>query len=218
MLRLNAAVATDSAVFSIRSGRLVVLLIKRGIDPFKGRWALPGGFVSADESLDAGARRELAEEASLSGVYLEQLASFGAPDRDPRGRVVAVAYLGLLRIDAQTPEAGSDASETRWHDVDALPKLAFDHAEVIALARQRLRMKLGYSNIILQLMPDVFTLAELQTAIEIVRGSALDKRNFRKHILGQAMVVETGDKRLQGAHRPAALFRSAAPGKVVYYD
>lgn len=218
MHRFNAAVATDIVVFSIRNGRLVILLVRRGIDPFKGQWALPGGFVAGDEFLDACARRELAEETAVANVYLEQLASFGAPARDPRGRVVSVAYLGLLRLDAQVPTAGSDADETDWHDVEKLPPLAFDHAEIIALARRRLVSKLGYSNIILQLMPETFTLAELQSASEIVTGAALDKRNFRKHIAAQEMVVETSEKRMQGAHRPAALYRSSAPGEVVYYD
>jgi 8-oxo-dGTP diphosphatase len=218
MLRLNAAVASDIVVFSIRSGRLVILLVKRGIAPFKGRWALPGGFVSGSESLDDCARRELAEETAVTGVYLEQLASFGDPTRDPRGRVVSVAYLGLLRLDAQLPAAGSDADATGWHDVEKLPLLAFDHAQIIALARRRLVSKLGYSNIVLQLIPELFTLAEMQSACEIVRGTALDKRNFRKRIAAQAIVVETDEKRMQGAHRPASLYRSSAPGQVVYYE
>jgi 8-oxo-dGTP diphosphatase len=214
----NFAIATDIIVFSIENDRLKVLLVRRGIAPFREKWALPGGFVLENESVEDCAQRELQEETGVVHVFLEQLYTFGAVKRDPRGRVVSVAYMALLKADAQALKAGSDAADSQWHAVSDLPELAFDHAEIIAHARQRLTSKIRYSSIALQLLPAEFTLAELQRVCEILSGAELDKRNFRKQVAAQGMVEETGQQRSSGAHRPAALYRSAQPGMVVYFN
>ncbi len=211
------SVATDCVVFTIEKDVLRILLIKRGVNPFKGKWALPGGFLQEGESLDDCARRELAEETGLADLYLEQLYSFGAPDRDPRGRVISVAYLALMRAGTRLAKAGSDADGVAWHGADSLPPLAFDHKEIIAMARQRLVSKLAYSSIAFQLVPPRFTLSELQRVYEILRGENLDKRNFRKWIDGLKLIEETGEKRHEGAHRPATLYRAANPKGIDYF-
>jgi 8-oxo-dGTP diphosphatase len=217
MLTLNFAVATDIVVFSIKNDELQVLLIRRGIAPQQSSWALPGGFVGPQESLDDAARRELGEETGVSDLYLEQLYSFGEPDRDPRGRVVSVAYLALMRAGSQELVAGTDAADAQWFAISKLPRLAFDHADILELARERLAKKVNYSSIALQLMPEEFTLAELQTVHETLTGRAADKRNFRKLIANQGTVVETGKMHQSGAHRPAALYRARDKG-VTYFD
>ncbi|RMF98271.1 MAG: NUDIX hydrolase [Gammaproteobacteria bacterium] len=136
----HPAVAADVALFRDRAGRTEILLVKRGKPPFAGRWALPGGFVGIDEDLEAAARRELSEETGLQAGDLMQLQAFGRPDRDPRERVISIVFLGWLEAgdEGEPPRAGDDAADARWFPVDALPELAFDHAEIIALARQRL--------------------------------------------------------------------------------
>jgi 8-oxo-dGTP diphosphatase len=217
MLKLNFAVATDIVVFSVKNEELMVLLVKRGIAPQQSSWALPGGFVGPQESLDDAARRELGEETGVTDLYLEQLYSFGEADRDPRGRVVSVAYLALMRVGSQELVAGTDAAEAKWFAMSKLPRLAFDHADILKLARERLAKKVNYSSIALQLMPEEFTLAELQTVHETLTGRAADKRNFRKLIANQGTVVETGKMHQSGAHRPAALYRAKDRG-VTYFD
>lgn len=209
----TVSLTTDIALFTLREGVLHLLLIERGIAPFKGKWALPGGFVVDGESLEACARRELAEEAGVEDVYLEQLYTFGAPGRDPRGRVVTVAYVGLVPSDELKPVGGSDASRAAWHSADALPPLAFDHAEIVALARQRLTAKLDYTTIAFQFLPTTFTLSEAQAVYEAVGGAELDKRNFRKAILATGHLAETGEKR-GGVGRPASLYRLTDPSTV----
>ena len=209
----SLALTTDIALFTLREGALHLLLVQRGIAPFKGQWALPGGFVVEGEDLETCARRELAEEAAVDGVYLEQLYTFGAPDRDPRGRIVTVAYFGLVPSEKLHPEGGSDAQRAAWHPADALPALAFDHAQIVALARQRLTAKLDYTTLAFQFLPATFTLSDAQAVYEAVRGEALDKRNFRKHVLGTGHLVPTGEKR-RGVGRPAALYKLADPTTV----
>jgi 8-oxo-dGTP diphosphatase len=210
-------VTTDCVIFTIRAGALALPLIRRGHDPFANCWALPGGYLEIDEDLDAGAARELAEETGLRDLYLEQLYTFGAPHRDPRERVISIAYFGLAPLERLQITAGSDATAIAWFAVDALPALAFDHERIIALARQRLVNKLGYSTIALQLVPAEFTLRELQTVYEIILGRALDKRNFRKHILALGCLAETGQMSRNGAHRPARLYRLRSPGRVEFF-
>ena len=209
------SVTTDIVVFSVFGAKLNVLLIERGREPFIGQWALPGGFIHSDEGLEDCARRELEEETGVSGIYLEQLFSFGAPERDPRGRVITVAYLALVPPDRVSPRGGSDARRAEWFGVDDLPRLAFDHHGIIATGRERLIAKLGYSTIAFQLLPEEFTLSEVQTVHEIVRGRRLDKRNFRKSILALDVLRETGRRRAEGSHRPAMLYELAHPGTVV---
>jgi 8-oxo-dGTP diphosphatase len=212
----HPAVTTDIALFTIRDERLAVLLIRRGADPFKDCWALPGGFVEPNECLEDGALRELAEETGVTGVYLEQLYTFGKPDRDPRERIISVAYYALAPSELLTPVAGSDAAAVTWFELDALPSLAFDHHDVIALAQQRLRAKLDYSTVAFGFMQPEFTLGELQKVYETIRGEALDKRNFRKHILALGLLSETGTSRRVGSHRPAKLYCVEHPGAVLY--
>ena len=212
----HPAVTTDIALFTIREERLAVLLIRRRAAPFQGCWALPGGFVEMNECLEDCALRELAEETGVTGVYLEQLYTFGKPDRDPRERIISVTYYALAPSEILSPVAGSDAAEVAWFAMDALPELAFDHREVIALAQQRLRAKLDYSTVAFGFMQQEFTLGELQKVYETIRGEALDKRNFRKHILALDLISETGTSRRVGSHRPAKLYRVLHPGAVLY--
>ena len=203
----HPAVTTDVAIFTIRNDELKVLLIKRALPPHKNEWALPGGFVNLEESLEEGARRELQEETGVSGVYLEQLYTFGRPDRDPRERVITVAYYALIPSDKIELRAASDAEGVSWFGMKELPNLAFDHEDILAMAHQRLVAKLDYSTIAFQFMPGVFTLSELQKVYELISREPVDKRNFRKRILGLNLIKETGKERKTGAHRPAKLYR-----------
>jgi 8-oxo-dGTP diphosphatase len=199
--------SVDVVIFSLREKDLKVLLIRRGHAPFQGKWAIPGGFVNADESLDAAARRELEEETEVREVYLEQLYTFGEPKRDPRGRVVTVAYFALVGEDVAA-RAGDDAAAVTWRSVNDLPALAFDHDEIVQYALQRLRYKLEYTAVGFELLPNEFTLSELQAAYEIVLGEKLDKRNFRRRIAEAGVLVETSRFREgDGQGRPARLYR-----------
>ena len=200
------SVTVDVLIFSMRETRLQVALIKRGGEPFAGMWAIPGGFVHMDESLEEAARREVEEEAGVREVFLEQLYSFGEPNRDPRGRVITVAYYALVPADRLTLTASTDATEASWFPVAQLPGLAFDHAEILRLALERLRAKLQYSNVAYGLLPAQFRLSELQEVYEAILGEQLDKRNFRKRILGSGLLEATGEF-ASGAHRPAQLYR-----------
>lgn len=210
----HPAVTTDIVIFTIRDGRLKLLLIKRGGEPYQGRWALPGGFVELDEDLETSARRELEEETGVSGVYLEQLYTFGRPDRDPRERVITVAYYALIPSDQVRLQAATDAEAVGWFAFEELPPLAFDHDEIVAMAHQRLVAKLDYSTIAFQFLPREFTLSELQEVYEIIRREPVDKRNFRKQVLALGKLVETKKMKRDGAHRPARLYRVKSPGKV----
>lgn len=204
------SVTVDVVAMTALGDRLHVLLVRRGVWPFGGAWALPGGFVRMEEDLDAAARRELCEETGVAGAsYLEQLYTFGDPGRDPRTRVISVAYYALLPGPASAlgPCAESDASEARWWPVDCPPPLAFDHEAVLAMALSRLRAKLGYTSVAYALLPDEFTLSELQRVYEIILGKGLDKRNFRKKMLTAGILEGTPRQRREGAHRPAQLYR-----------
>lgn len=210
------AVTVDVLVFAIIGQQLKVALIKRGIAPFKNYWAIPGGFVHIDESLEDAARRELAEEAGVQGVYLEQLYTFGDPGRDPRGRVITVAYYALSPDQDITLSAATDAREAQWFAVDAVPPLAFDHKEILQRALERLKSKLEYSNIAYSLLPPKFRLTELQQVYEIILGRPLDKRNFRKRILAQGLLEATRQVDKSGAHRPAQLYRFKKRKMIVF--
>ncbi len=191
----------------LQNPQLQVLLIKRALKPFQGEWALPGGFVEPGEDLQAAAERELQEESGVSGVYLEQLFTFGEPNRDPRERVITVAYYALIPSDTVELKAASDAEGVAWFSVDKLPELAFDHDEILEMALDRLKAKLEYSTIGLQLMPEAFTLTELQHVYELIAREAIDKRNFRKRILAFDVIEPTGEEKREGPHRPAKLYR-----------
>src|SRR5215472_17532149 len=180
----RAALTVDCVVFGFDGGDLKVLLIQRALEPFKGRWALPGGFVRVDETLDDAARRELAEETGLKNVFLEQLYSFGKVDRDPRERVVSVAYYALVKLQDYRARAATDAANAKWFPVSGLPQLAFDHANILETALARLEGKVRYQPIGFELLPQKFTLSQLQHLYEAVLGAANDKRNFSKKVLG----------------------------------
>lgn len=203
----RAALTVDCVVFGLDDSELKVLLIQRALDPFKGRWALPGGFVRVEETVDQAARRELEEETGLKEVFLEQLYTFGAVNRDPRERVVSVAYYALVKLAAHETQAATDAAEARWYPVSQVPKLAFDHADILATALARLKGKLRYEPIGFELLPPKFTLSQLQHLYEAVLATALDKRNFRKKVLGFGLLVPLEETQMTGRHRPAQLFR-----------
>jgi 8-oxo-dGTP diphosphatase len=201
------SVTVDVVIFSLIEDQLQVLLVRRKEWPFAGMWAIPGGFIRMTESLEEAAARELAEETGVHDVYMEQLYTFGAPDRDPRTRVITVAYFALVRSGAvRDHRAGSDAAETGWWPVQALPELAFDHREILDYALTRLRYKLEYTSVGFELLPDVFTLSELQNAYELILGESLDKRNFRRKILTADVLEDTGQLRREGEGRPARLY------------
>ena len=210
----HPAVTTDIVIFTIRQDALKVLLINRGLPPHQGMWALPGGFINLDESLEEGARRELEEETGVSDVYLEQLYTFGEPDRDPRERVITVAYYALVPTDEIDIKAGSDAEGVSWIAMQEIPELAFDHRDILDMAYERLSAKLDYSTIAFQFMPRDFTLSELQHVYEVILREPMDKRNFRKRILSLGLIEETGKNKRDGAHRPARLYRIKDPGRI----
>jgi len=203
----RAALTVDCVVFGLDEGELKVLLIQRALEPFKGRWALPGGFVRVDETLDAAARRELDEETGLRNVFLEQLYTVGTVGRDPRERVVSVAYYALVKLSDHKAKAATDAANAEWFPVSKLPKLAFDHAEIVAMALARLQGKVRYEPIGFELLPPKFTLSQLQHLYEAVAGTELDKRNFRKKVLGFGLLTPLDETQMSGRHRPAQLFR-----------
>ena len=203
----HPAVTVDITVFTVRNDQLNILLIKRALKPYQGEWALPGGFINLAESLEEAAERELVEETGVSGVYLEQLFTFGEPKRDPRERVITIAYFALIPADTVELKAATDAEGVGWFSVDKLPDLAFDHDEILDMALDRLKAKLEYSTIALQLMPETFTLTELQHVYELIAREAIDKRNFRKRILAFDVIEPTGKEKREGPHRPAKLYR-----------
>jgi 8-oxo-dGTP diphosphatase len=205
----RAALTVDCVVFGYDVGELKVLLIERGLEPFKGRWALPGGFVRVDETIDEAARRELEEEAGLKNVFLEQLYTFGAVNRDPRERVVSVAYFALVKLAEFKTKAATDAADARWFPISKVPKLGFDHADIFAAALNRLKGKVRYQPIGFELLPPKFTLSQLQHLYEGVLGIDLDKRNFRKKVLSFGLLVPLQETQRNGRQRPAQLFRFA---------
>lgn len=206
------SVTTDILVFSIREGLLQILLIERNLDPFKGAWAIPGGFVQMDEDIAICAQRELEEETGITGIPLRQLGTYGAPERDPRGRVITVAFVALVPSDDLVAKGGSDADDARWFPIDALPPLAFDHAQILADARAQLAKDVTASIhdsalVAFDFLPRNFTLSQAQQVFETLRGEPMDKRNFRKWLSNEWSIKDTGEKSSGGRHRPAALFQ-----------
>lgn len=200
------ALAVDCVVFGLDED-LQVLLIQRDIPPFQGRWALPGGFVRMDETLDEAARRELTEETGVTRVYLEQLYTFSDLDRDPRERVVSVAYYALVKLSDHRVKAATDAREAAWFSVVDLPSLAFDHDKVLQAALSRLKGKVVYQPIGFELLPPKFTLSQLQRMYEVIVEKELDKRNFRKKVLSMGLLEELDEVEQDVAHRAARLYR-----------
>lgn len=204
---LPVRVTVDILAFAVHEGGLEVLLVKRKYDPFKSSWALPGGFLTDDDrTLEAAAERELVEETNVSNVYLEQLYSFGDQGRDPRGRVVTISYLALLRQEELEIKASSDASGVAWWPVKELPALAFDHAEIIAYGLKRLRYKIEYTPAAFSLLPRKFTLRDLQVVYEAILGYEVDNRNFRKKFLGAGILKQLDETSQETSFRPARLY------------
>ena len=203
----RAALTVDCVVFGLDADDLKVLLIQRKLPPFQHTWALPGGFVRVDETLDQAARRELEEEAGVGDAYLEQLYTFSDLDRDPRERVVTVAYYALTKLEHHKIRAATDAERVAWFGLDDLPRLAFDHPAIIDKALERLRAKVRYAPIGFELLPPRFTLTQLQRLYEIVLTAPLDKRNFRKKILSMDLLIETDEVEQGVRHRAARLYR-----------
>lgn len=200
------ALTVDCVVFGVDDA-LRVLLVERGIPPFEGRYALPGGFVRVGESLDDAARRELREETGVERLFLEQLAAFGDPGRDPREHVVTVAYSALVRLKDHEIRAATDARSARWFPVDALPALAFDHDAILARALEALRARMRFAPIGFELLPPKFTLTELQRLYELVLARPLDKRNFRKKVLASGLLVALAEVEQGVRHRAARFYR-----------
>lgn len=203
----RAALTVDCVIFGLDEDDLKVLLIQRDLEPFAGEWAIPGGFVEVGESLEAAARRELTEETGLKQIYLEQLYSFGEPDRDPREHVVTIAYYALVNIFDHQVQAATDARDAAWFAVSDLPPLAFDHEKILTMAHGRLRSKVRYQPIGFELLPTTFTLSLLQHLYESILGREIDKRNFRKKILSFGFLEETGEVEKDVSHRAAKLYR-----------
>jgi 8-oxo-dGTP diphosphatase len=203
----RAALTVDCVVFGLDEHDLKVALIQRDLEPHAGRWALPGGFVHVDESLDEAARRELREETGLSKVFLEQLYTYGDLGRDPRERVVTVAYFALVNIGDHRVQAATDARSAAWFPVTDTPSLAFDHAKIVQAALQRLKGKVRYQPIGFELLPAKFTLSQLQHLYETILERPLDKRNFRRKALAMGFLEETDEIEQDVAHRAARLYR-----------
>ena len=202
------ALTVDCVVFGFEAdAALRVLLIQRKLPPYQGHWALPGGFVRVDESVDAAAVRELQEETGVAEVFLEQLYTFGAVERDPRDRIVSVAYYALINLQEHPVQAATDASDAQWFELSALPELGFDHREILERAIARLRAKIRYEPIGFELLPKRFTLSQLQRLYEQILERSLDKRNFRKKLLKMNLLIDTGEKEQGVAHRAAQLYQ-----------
>lgn len=205
---------TNIVVFTLRDERLKLLLVRRANPPYQDYWALPGGVVGEHEDIEANAMRKLAEGTGVSGVYLEQLCTFGDPERDPRERVVSVAYYALVPSERLRLRSDEHGEGVGWFAMDELPELAFDHREMVEVAHQRLAAKLDYSTIAFQFMPERFTLGDLQNVYEMILNRELDKRNFRKRMLAMEQIRETDEVRRNGSHRPARLYRAHNPNEV----
>ena len=201
------ALTTDCVIFGYDSQKLKVLLIKRLKDPFEGTWAFPGGFVNEDENLIDGAKRELYEETKLKDVFIEQLYTFGDLGRDPRGRVVSVVYYSLINLCEFEIQAGDDAGDAQWVEISQAQNLAFDHNEILKTALDRIQGKIKYQPIGFELLPEKFTLSQIQHLYETILQNKLDKRNFRKKILKTDLLIKLDEKEKNVAHKPANFYK-----------
>ena len=203
----RAALTVDAVVFGVDDEGLKVLLIQRDQEPFRGRWALPGGFVRVEEELEEAVRRELREETGLDRVHLEQLCTIGTVGRDPRERVVTVAYYALVRLSDHRVQAATDACDAAWFAIEDLPRLAFDHDAIVVRAVERLRGRVRWQPMGFELLPAKFSLGALQRLYEIVLDRPLDKRNFRKKALALGILQDLNEVQRDVAHRAARLYR-----------
>ena len=201
----HPAVTTDCVIFGFNGERLQVLLIERGIEPFKGRWGFPGGFLKMDETAEEGAKRELKEETGLENAYIQQLHTFSAPNRDPRERVITIAYYALVKI--QEVKGGDDAASARWFPLDEIPPLAFDHDYILRMATQRLREQIHFQPIGFELLPEKFTIRELQSLYEAILGINFDRRNFAKKMLHLEILTELDETVWRTPKREARLYK-----------
>lgn len=199
-------VTVDIALFTVTQNQLKVLLIQRKSPPYEHMWALPGGFIHTGETLEEAAARRLREETNVDNIFLEQLRAFGFPDRDPRARVITVAYYALVSSEKLYLEAHANAEDIAWFGISELPELAFDHQEILITAHKRMKRLLQTTSVAFQLLPEKFTLSELQRVYELILEKPLDKRNFRKKILSSDILRDTTETKMEGYHRPAQLY------------
>lgn len=202
----HPAVTTDCVILGFDGRDLHVLLVERGIEPFKGMWALPGGFLNLDETAEEGARRELMEETGVQDVYLEQFHTFSAVKRDPRERVITIAFYAMVRKSDYRLIAGDDAARAEWFVIDELPPLAFDHDEIIGLARRRIRERLAVEPIAFHLLDKKFKMSELQRLYEIINETQYDRRNFSKKMVATGLLADEGPNPVAAQSRPATLY------------
>ena len=188
----HPAVTTDCVIFGFDGTKLKVLLIERGIDPFKGKWALPGGFLRMDEDAEQGALRELMEETGLESAYIKQIHTFTTPNRDPRERVITIAYYALVRL--QEVKGGDDAARAEWFALDEVPALAFDHDQILRIASRELRRQIHFEPVGFELLPKQFTIKQLQSLYEAILDVRFDRRNFYKKMLHLELLtqIDTG--------------------------
>ena len=201
----HPAVATDCVIFGFNGERLQVLLIERGIEPYKGKWAFPGGFLKMDETAEEGALRELREETGLGNAYIQQFYTFSDPHRDPRERVITIAYYALVKI--QEVKGGDDAASARWFPLNEIPPLAFDHDYILRMATKRLREEIHFQPVGFELLPEKFTLKELQSLYEAILGINFDRRNFAKKMLHLEILVEQDETVWPTPKREAKLYK-----------
>lgn len=200
----HPSVTTDCVIFGFDGNQLQVLLIERGIEPYKGRWAFPGGFLNMEESAEEGALRELKEETGLTGAYIEQFHTFTDPNREPRERVITIAYYALVRI--QEVKGGDDAAKAQWFALDEVPQLAFDHDLILRRALKRLRERIHFEPIGFELLPEKFTMKELQALYEAILEVKFDRRNFAKKMLHFDLLNQLDETVWPTAKREANLF------------
>jgi 8-oxo-dGTP diphosphatase len=199
------SVTADIVIYTIQDSDLKILLVKRGIEPYKGKWAIPGGFVQINESLEDAAKRELEEETGVKNVYLEQLYSFGEPKRDPRGRVITIAYMALINSEKIKLKASTDVSDAKWFSLKKIPSLAFDHKQILDYSLKRLKWKFEYTTVAFSLLPGKFTISQIHKIYEVVFNKKFDKRNFNKKIISLNILKEEGLKK-DVSYRPPMLY------------
>ena len=200
----HPAVTTDCVIFGFDGSELQVLLIERGIEPFKGKWAFPGGFLNMDETAGEGAMRELKEETGLENAYIEQFNTYSEPGRDPRERVITIAHYALVRI--QEVKGGDDAAKAQWFPIDEVPQLAFDHDKILRDAMRKLRERIHFEPIGFELLPEKLTMRELQILYESILGVKFDRRNFAKKMMHYELLNQLDETVRPTAKRDALLY------------